>query len=57
MKVYADQFFKLLKKVDPRNNYPDDFKVRKFIKELDHSIAVLVYTNNPTTVDKALKYA
>ena len=35
---YSDDVRTLLKKIDPENVYPEDYRVRKFIKGLNPSV-------------------
>ena len=54
---YADDIKTLLKKIDPNGDYPAKYRVRKFTKGLNPSIAFFVNRENPITLEAAITSA
>jgi hypothetical protein len=54
---YVDDFYRLLRKIDPNSNLPVPMIIKKFTRGLNAKLAPMVYASNPTTLDAAIEDA
>ena len=54
---YALKFKTLMSRVDPMGNFGQDYRVRKFVRELQLQLMTMVIGHSPNTLDAAIQKA